>query len=74
VLGADKSIRQVEGSQATARETAVLLRYVISQQRVPHSNQAASLIEAVKSVGVKLIAANPVGLFPFSVSPIFLFF
>jgi translation initiation factor eIF-2B subunit beta len=54
--------RQVEGSQATARETAVLLRYVISQQRVPHSNQAASLIEAVKSVGVKLIAANPVEL------------
>ncbi|GLJ40595.1 hypothetical protein SUGI_0838010 [Cryptomeria japonica] len=54
--------RQVEGSQATARETAVLLRSVISQQRVPHSNQAASLIQAVKSVGVQLIAANPVEL------------
>lgn len=54
--------RQVEGSQATARETAVLLRSVISQQRVPHSHQAASLIEAVKSVGVQLIAANPVEL------------
>ncbi|KAH9325489.1 hypothetical protein KI387_005667 [Taxus chinensis] len=54
--------RQVEGSQASARETAVILRSVISQQRVPHSNQAASLIGAVKSVGVQLIAANPVEL------------
>ncbi|KAH9322762.1 hypothetical protein KI387_017401, partial [Taxus chinensis] len=54
--------RQVEGSQASARETAVLLRSVISQQRVPHSNQAVSLIGAVKSVGVQLIAANPVEL------------
>ena len=62
MLGDDKSIRQVEGSQATARETAVLLRFVISQQRVPYSNQIASLIKAVKSVGVKLIDANPVEL------------
>eukprot|EP00252_Welwitschia_mirabilis_P025097 TRINITY_DN7710_c0_g1_i1.p1 TRINITY_DN7710_c0_g1~~TRINITY_DN7710_c0_g1_i1.p1 ORF type:complete len:416 (-),score=80.21 TRINITY_DN7710_c0_g1_i1:212-1459(-) len=54
--------RQIEGSQATARETAVLLRSVISQQRVPQSNQAASLIKAVKSVGVQLVAANPVEL------------
>ncbi|XP_057849118.2 uncharacterized protein LOC131060046 isoform X2 [Cryptomeria japonica] len=60
--GVHKPIRQVEGSQASARETAVVLRSVISQQRVPHSNQAASLIQAVKSVGVQLIAANPVEL------------
>ncbi|KAK9128932.1 hypothetical protein Syun_017729 [Stephania yunnanensis] len=54
--------RKVEGSHATARQTAELLRSVISQQRVPHTNQAAALIEAVRSVGVKLVAANPVEL------------
>ena len=54
--------RKLEGSQATARETTVFLWFVISQQRVPHSNQATSLIEAVKSVGVKLIATNHVEL------------
>ncbi|KAG9441598.1 hypothetical protein H6P81_017452 [Aristolochia fimbriata] len=54
--------RKIEGSHATARHTADLLRSVISQHRVPHTNQAASLIEAVKSVGEELIAANPVEL------------
>ncbi|KAK9154697.1 hypothetical protein Sjap_002177 [Stephania japonica] len=54
--------RKVEGSHATARQTAELLRSVISQQRVPHTNQATALIEAVRSVGVKLVAANPVEL------------
>ncbi|XP_011000545.1 PREDICTED: translation initiation factor eIF-2B subunit beta-like [Populus euphratica] len=54
--------RKIEGSQATARHTAELLRSVISQQRVPYTNQAAALIDAVRAVGEKLIAANPVEL------------
>ncbi|GMP55924.1 hypothetical protein CsSME_00020581 [Camellia sinensis var. sinensis] len=54
--------RKVEGSYATARLTAELLRSVISQQRVPSTNQAATLIEAVRVVGDKLTAANPVGM------------
>lgn len=54
--------RKVEGSHATARQTADLLRSVVSQQRVPHTNQAAALIDAVKAVGEQLIAANPVEL------------
>ncbi|KAJ4834126.1 hypothetical protein Tsubulata_012611 [Turnera subulata] len=52
----------VEGSQATAKATAELLRTVLSQQRVPQDNQAATLIEAVKTAGEQLIAANPVEL------------
>ncbi|KAH8522797.1 hypothetical protein Peur_041281 [Populus x canadensis] len=54
--------RKIEGSQATARHTAELLRSVISQQRVPYTNQAGALIDAVRAVGEKLIAANPVEL------------
>ncbi|GAV80326.1 IF-2B domain-containing protein [Cephalotus follicularis] len=54
--------RKIEGSQATARQTAELLRVVISQQRVPYTNQAGALIDAVKAVGERLIAANPVEL------------
>lgn len=54
--------RKIEGSQATARQTAELLRSVISQQRIPYTNQAAALIDAVKAVGEQLIAANPVEL------------
>ncbi|KAL9414361.1 hypothetical protein AB3S75_042768 [Citrus x aurantiifolia] len=57
--------RKIEGSQATARQTAELLRSVISQQRVPYTNQAGALIDAVKAVGEQLIAANPVGSFFF---------
>lgn len=53
---------KIEGSQATAKLTAELLRSVISQQRVPYSNQAGALIDAVKAVGEQLIAANPVGI------------
>ncbi|CAK9145461.1 unnamed protein product [Ilex paraguariensis] len=52
--------RKVEGSKATAKLTAELLRSVISQQRIPHTNQAVALIDAIKSVGEQLIAANPV--------------
>lgn len=33
-----------------------------NQQRLPHTNQAAALIDAVKTVGGKLIVANPVEL------------
>ncbi|KAJ6945266.1 hypothetical protein NC651_000344, partial [Populus alba x Populus x berolinensis] len=54
--------RKIEGSRATARHTAELLRSVISQQRVPYTNQAGALIDAVRAVGEKLIAANPVEL------------
>ncbi|KAF7824703.1 Translation initiation factor eIF-2B subunit beta [Senna tora] len=54
--------RKIEGSQATAKQTAELLRSVISQQRVPHTNQAGALIDAVRAVGEQLIAANPVEL------------
>ncbi|KAF9688770.1 hypothetical protein SADUNF_Sadunf01G0022700 [Salix dunnii] len=54
--------RKIEGSQATARQTAELLRSVISQQRIPYTNQAGALIDAVRAVGEQLIAANPVEL------------
>ncbi|KAK0608247.1 hypothetical protein LWI29_027876 [Acer saccharum] len=52
--------RKIEGSDATARLTAELLRSVISQQ--PTTSGGAALIEAVKSAGEQLIAANPVEL------------
>ncbi|KAE8009882.1 hypothetical protein FH972_006289 [Carpinus fangiana] len=54
--------RKIEGSQATARQTAELLRSVISQQRVSYTNQAGALMDAVRAVGEQLIAANPVEL------------
>lgn len=54
--------RQVEGSLDSARLTVLLLRQVVSQQRTPHSGQASTFIEAVKSVGIRLIAANPIEL------------
>ncbi|KAK7334698.1 hypothetical protein VNO80_26459 [Phaseolus coccineus] len=54
--------RKIEGSQATAKQTAELLRSVISHQRVPHTNQATSLINAVRAVGEQIIDANPIEL------------
>ncbi|KAG4974536.1 hypothetical protein JHK87_031357 [Glycine soja] len=54
--------RRIEGSQATAKQTAVLLRSVISQQRVPHTNQATVLINAVRAVGEQIIDVNPIEL------------
>lgn len=54
--------RKIEGSKTTAKLTAELLRSVISQQRIPHTNQAGALIEAIKAVGEQLIVANPVEL------------
>ncbi|KAI5681687.1 hypothetical protein M9H77_02915 [Catharanthus roseus] len=54
--------RKIEGSKATAKLTAEVLRSFISQQRLPHTNQAGALIDTVKAVGEKLIAANPVEL------------
>ncbi|KAL9232873.1 hypothetical protein vseg_007936 [Gypsophila vaccaria] len=54
--------RKIEGSQATARQTVELLRSVISQQRIPYTNQAGALIDAVKAAGEQLIAANTVEL------------
>lgn len=58
---------KIEGSKATAKLTAELLRSFISQQRLPHSNHAGALIDAVKAVGEKLIAAKPVGMLTLSV-------
>ncbi|KAL8529202.1 hypothetical protein ACS0TY_006588 [Phlomoides rotata] len=58
----DLSKRKIEGSKATAKLASELLRSFISQQRLPHNNQAAALIDAVKAVGEKLIAAKPVEL------------
>ncbi|ONK75088.1 uncharacterized protein A4U43_C03F13190 [Asparagus officinalis] len=52
--------RKIEGSHASARQTAELLRSVVSHQ--PYTNQAAALISAVKAIGQQLIAANPVEL------------
>ena len=57
----DDGCRKVEGSRATARLTAELLRSVISQSKLPATNQPAALIDAVRDVGGKLIAANPIG-------------
>ncbi|MQL91828.1 hypothetical protein Taro_024447 [Colocasia esculenta] len=54
--------RKIEGSHACAKQTAELLRQVVSHQRVPYTNQAAALIDAVKAVGEQLINANPVEL------------
>ncbi|XP_050371952.1 uncharacterized protein LOC126789916 [Argentina anserina] len=50
--------RKVEGSGETARLTAELFRTVISHQRVT----SAVLVEVIRDVGQKLIAANPVEL------------
>ncbi|KAK1439464.1 hypothetical protein QVD17_05282 [Tagetes erecta] len=52
--------RKIEGSKATAKLTAELLRSVISQQRLPNVNQAGALIHAIKAIGEQLTAANPV--------------
>jgi len=58
----DLDASKIEGSQATAKQAAELLRSVISQQRLPQTHQATALINAVRAVGEKLIAANPVGM------------
>jgi translation initiation factor eIF-2B subunit beta len=52
---------KVEGSHAVARQTAELLRSVVSQHRMGSTNQAAALADAVRGVGEQLIAANPIG-------------
>lgn len=54
--------RKIEGSKTTAKLTAEVLRSCISQQRLPQTNQADALIYAVRGIGEKLIAANPVEL------------
>ncbi|KAJ9554125.1 hypothetical protein OSB04_018170 [Centaurea solstitialis] len=54
--------RKIEGSKGTAKLTAELLRTVISQQRIPNTNQAGALIDAIKAIGEQLVAANPVEL------------
>jgi translation initiation factor eIF-2B subunit beta len=45
----------------SARLTVLLLRQVVSQRRTSYSGHAASLLEAVKDVGIRLISANPIG-------------
>ncbi|KAL3692899.1 hypothetical protein R1sor_006550 [Riccia sorocarpa] len=54
--------RQVEGSLDTAKLALVLLRQVISAQRIPPNASAGVLIDAIKTVGVRMIAANPIEL------------
>ncbi|XP_024961941.1 translation initiation factor eIF-2B subunit beta-like [Cynara cardunculus var. scolymus] len=54
--------RKIEGSKGTAKLTAELLRTVISQQRIPNTNQAGALVDAIKAIGEQLVAANPVEL------------
>nr|XP_043634378.1 translation initiation factor eIF-2B subunit beta [Erigeron canadensis] len=54
--------RKIEGSKAAAKLTAELLRTVISQQRIPNTNQAGALVDAIKAIGEQLVAANPVEL------------
>ncbi|KQJ96462.1 translation initiation factor eIF-2B subunit beta isoform X1 [Brachypodium distachyon] len=54
--------RKVEGSHAVARQTAELLRSVVSQHRMGSTNQAAALADAIRSVGEQLISANPIEL------------
>ncbi|KAL2634935.1 hypothetical protein R1flu_006414 [Riccia fluitans] len=54
--------RQVEGSLDTAKLALVLLRQVISAQRIPPNASAAVLIDAIKAVGVRMIAANLIEL------------
>lgn len=51
----------MEGSHAVARQTAELLRSVVSQHRMGSTNQAAALADAIHAVGEHLIAANPIG-------------
>ncbi|CAI5526255.1 unnamed protein product [Closterium sp. Naga37s-1] len=51
--------RQEEGRHKTARRTAELLRLVVSQQRMPAAHPTAALLDAVRSVGSRLAAANP---------------
>uniref|UniRef100_A0A452Y9J6 Translation initiation factor eIF2B subunit beta n=1 Tax=Aegilops tauschii subsp. strangulata TaxID=200361 RepID=A0A452Y9J6_AEGTS len=53
---------KVEGSHAVARQTAELLRSVVSQHRMGSTNQAAALADAIHAVGEHLIAANPIEL------------
>lgn len=54
--------RKIEGSKTTAKLTAEVLRSCISQQRLPQTHQADALIDAIRGIGEKLIAANPVGI------------
>ncbi|KAH7278699.1 hypothetical protein KP509_38G053000 [Ceratopteris richardii] len=54
--------RQIEGSFDSAKHTVLLLRQVIVQHRASHSGQASSFIDAVKTVGARLVAASPIEL------------
>lgn len=50
--------RQVEGSLATSKRTAEIMRVLVTSQR---HNDANSLIEDVRSTAIKLQAAKPLG-------------
>eukprot|EP00897_Mesotaenium_endlicherianum_P002733 jgi/Mesen1/2488/ME000159S01624 len=54
--------RLVGGSLDTAKRTAELLRQVVSHQRLPATGQAAALLDAIKNVGRRLTAGNPIEL------------
>jgi translation initiation factor eIF-2B subunit beta len=51
-------IRQVVGSRATALETLLVLRQVISKARFSNMEQ---LVEIIRSVGRRLVEAQPKG-------------
>lgn len=53
--------RQIQGSYRCAKKTAELLRALITKERHP---DAASLIEDIRMVGIKVQAAKPVGEWP----------
>lgn len=54
---------QVVGSQETALETVLVLRQVVSKARFSNIDQ---LVDIIRSVGRKLVEAQPKGEFSFS--------
>ncbi|KAI3821344.1 hypothetical protein L1987_08910 [Smallanthus sonchifolius] len=63
VVGDARPEVQGDGGEATAKLTTKLLRWVISQQRLPNTNQAGALIHAIRAIGEQLTVANPVAFF-----------
>jgi len=61
------TFRQVVGSRATALETLLVLRQVVSKARFSNIDQ---LVEIIRSVGRRLVDAQPKGLSHFLASMI----
>jgi len=60
--------RRVIGSYAAAKGTADLLRQLASSAK---AQSAQMLLEEVRSVGVRIQSARPIGTFPSSVDSFF---